>query len=81
LKPLYNYDEQIEDNQIVEKCRTQCRDEKRLSTLVWKPVEKLLLQNLDKDPKIIVKLILKKYDERLWRGYYWLRIGTNFGLL
>jgi hypothetical protein len=37
-------------------------------------------QNLSVDGRIILKLILKKQDEK-WTGLIWLRIGTSGGLL
>jgi hypothetical protein len=39
------------------------------------------LGDLDVDGKIILKLILKKYNERVLTGFIWLRIGTNGGVL
>jgi hypothetical protein len=33
------------------------------------------------DGRIILKRIFKKWDERAWAGFIWLRIGTGAGLL
>jgi hypothetical protein len=32
------------------------------------------------DKRIILKCILKEWDENMWTGYIMLRIGTNGGL-
>jgi hypothetical protein len=29
--------------------------------------------------RIILKLIIKKWDEKVWTGLIWLRIGTGMG--
>jgi hypothetical protein len=33
------------------------------------------------DGRIILKLIFKKWNGRVWTGLIWLRIGTSDGLL
>jgi hypothetical protein len=38
------------------------------------------LQVLNARGRIILKLILEKYDEVVWAGFIWLRTGTNGGL-
>jgi hypothetical protein len=35
----------------------------------------------DADGRIILKSILKKWDDRMWTGVIWLRIETSGGLL
>jgi hypothetical protein len=37
--------------------------------------------HLDVDGKIILKLILKKWEGEAWTGLIWLRIGTGGGRL
>jgi hypothetical protein len=39
------------------------------------------LEDLDVDGSIVLKRILKKYDEVMWTGFIWLRIGISGGLL
>jgi len=39
------------------------------------------LGDLGIDERIILKLIFKKSDRRVWIGLIWLRIGTGGGLL
>jgi hypothetical protein len=39
------------------------------------------LGNLDVDGRIILKLILKRWDRSVWTLFMWLRIGTRGGLL
>jgi hypothetical protein len=36
---------------------------------------------MDVDEKIKLKLILVKYDEKVWTGLMWQRIGVSGGLL
>jgi hypothetical protein len=39
------------------------------------------LEHLGVDGRIILKLMLRKTDERSWIGFIWLRIGTGGGAL
>jgi hypothetical protein len=39
------------------------------------------LEYLGVDVRIILKLIVKRYDGTAWNGTVWLRIGINGGLL
>ena len=39
------------------------------------------LENLGVDGRIILKLILQKYDRRTWAELFWLRIGTGGAFL
>jgi hypothetical protein len=39
------------------------------------------LRDLDRDERMIVKLISQKQSERMWTGFNWLMIGSNGGLL
>jgi hypothetical protein len=39
------------------------------------------LQNLGTDWRIILKLMLKKYDTMIWTELIWIRIGRTGGLL
>lgn len=43
--------------------------------------EKDHLEDQDTDGRIILKLILKKYDGKPWTGLIGLRTGTSVGLL
>jgi hypothetical protein len=36
-------------------------------------------EDLDTGRRIILKLILKKYDGVVWTGFIWLRLGTGGG--
>jgi hypothetical protein len=38
-------------------------------------------EDLDTGGRIIIKLILEKYDGVVWTGFTWLRIGISGGLL
>jgi hypothetical protein len=39
------------------------------------------LKDLGRDWRIVLKWILKQWDERTWSGVSWLRLGTSGGLL
>jgi hypothetical protein len=39
------------------------------------------LEDLDIDGKLLLELILEKWDGKVWTGCIWLRIGTSGRLL
>ena len=49
--------------------------------MVWRPDGKRLLEDIGIDIRIILKWILKKWDEITWTGFLWLRTGTAFGII
>jgi hypothetical protein len=49
--------------------------------LVRKPEEKDMLGELGVDGRIILKLILKNYDVRMWTRFVWFRIESSSRLL
>jgi hypothetical protein len=49
--------------------------------LVGKSEGKRPLGNLAVDGRIILKLILQKFDIKAWDGFIWPEIGTSSGLL
>jgi hypothetical protein len=49
---------------------------------LWeKQKERNLWEYLDVGARIILKWILERWDEVVWTGVIWLRIGTSGGLL
>jgi hypothetical protein len=38
-------------------------------------------QDLDVRGRIILKLVLEKWDELIWTGLIWVRVGSSGGLL
>jgi len=56
---------------------------KRNTYRVWlgKPKERDYLEYLGVDRRKILKWILKKWAERVWTGFIWLRVRTSDGLL
>jgi hypothetical protein len=48
--------------------------------LVGKPEGKSYYEDLDVGVRMILKWILKRYDEVVWTGLIWLRIETSGGL-
>ena len=43
--------------------------------------ERNCLEDLDAFRRIILKLVLKNWDERVWNALMWLRLGTGDRLL
>jgi hypothetical protein len=58
-------------------------EEKRneFKVLAGKLKERVQLEKLDTDGRIILKVILKYYDQMLWTGLNWHWIGTRCMLL
>jgi hypothetical protein len=54
---------------------------KNAHILAGTPEEKKQLGRIGLDGRIILKIILKKYDVMVWTGFIWLRVGTSGGLL
>jgi hypothetical protein len=49
--------------------------------LVWKPERKVHLEDLGLDGKIILRWILRKWNNWAWSGSIWLRIRKGHGHL
>jgi len=49
--------------------------------LVYKPERKVNLEDLGVDGKIILRWILRKWNNWAWTGSIWLRIRTGYGHL
>jgi hypothetical protein len=49
--------------------------------LVGKPEGKRPLRNLGIDRRIMLKWILRKLGRKVLNGFFWLRLGTNSGVL
>jgi hypothetical protein len=45
------------------------------------PEERDYFKYIGVDGRVILKLILRNQDERMWNGLIWLRIGTSDVLL
>lgn len=43
--------------------------------------ERVRLEDLEVDRRIILKIVLNEYDESFWTRLIWLRKGTNGGVL
>jgi hypothetical protein len=57
----------------VEKCKLHMAIRNAYKSLVGKPERKTPFGRPCVDGRIIIKLFLEKYDERVWTGFIWLR--------